>query len=43
MYNIFQRRIKSILANTDALGSVLLAQLMATDTRPAGSALGEGK
>ncbi len=32
MYNIFQRRIKTILANTDALGSVLLAHLVATDT-----------
>jgi biopolymer transport protein ExbB len=33
MYNIFQRRLKSILANTDALGSVLLAHLVATGTR----------
>ena len=32
MYNIFQRRIKTILANTDALGSVLLAHLVASDT-----------
>jgi biopolymer transport protein ExbB/TolQ len=31
MYNIFQRRLKSILANTDALGSVLLAHLVATN------------
>ena len=30
MYNIFQRRLRSILANTDALGSVLLAHLVAT-------------
>jgi len=30
MYNIFQRRLRSILANTDALGSVLLAHLLAT-------------
>jgi biopolymer transport protein ExbB len=29
MYNIFQRRLRSILANTDALGSVLLAHLVA--------------
>jgi biopolymer transport protein ExbB len=29
MYNIFQRKLKSILANTDALGSVLLAHLVA--------------
>ena len=29
MYNIFQRRLKSILANTDALGSVLPAHLVA--------------
>jgi biopolymer transport protein ExbB/TolQ len=33
MYNIFQRRLRSILANTDALGSVLLAHLVAKDTR----------
>jgi biopolymer transport protein ExbB len=33
MYNIFQRRLKSILANTDALGSVLLAHLVAKDSR----------
>jgi biopolymer transport protein ExbB len=33
MYNIFQRRLKSILANTDALGSVLLAHLVATDVK----------
>jgi len=33
MYNIFQRRLKSILANTDALGSVLLAHLVATNSR----------
>jgi len=32
MYNIFQRKLKSILANTDALGSVLLAHLVANDT-----------
>src|SRR5215510_7773126 len=32
MYNIFQRKLKSILANTDALGSVLLAHLVADDT-----------
>jgi biopolymer transport protein ExbB len=31
MYNVFQRKLKSILANTDALGSVLLAHLVATD------------
>ena len=30
MYNIFQRRLRSILANTDALSSVLLAHLLAT-------------
>jgi biopolymer transport protein ExbB len=30
MYNIFQRRLRSILANTDALGSVLLAHLVAS-------------
>lgn len=37
MYNIFQRRLKSILANTDALGSVLLAHLVAVDVkRPLG-------
>ena len=35
MYNIFQRRLKSILANTDALGSVLLAHLVATNSRSA--------
>lgn len=36
MYNIFQRRLKSILANTDALGSVLLAHLVSDDIkRPA--------
>ena len=29
-YNIFQRRLRSILSNTDALGSVLLAHLVAT-------------
>jgi len=29
MYNIFQRRLRSILARTDALGSVLLAHLVA--------------
>jgi biopolymer transport protein ExbB/TolQ len=29
MFNIFQRRLRSILANTDALGSVLLAHLVA--------------
>jgi biopolymer transport protein ExbB/TolQ len=29
MYNLFQRRLKSILANTDALGSVLIAHLVA--------------
>jgi biopolymer transport protein ExbB/TolQ len=29
MYNIYQRRLKGILANTDALGSVLLAHLVA--------------
>ncbi len=34
MYNIFQRHIKSILANTDALGSVLLAHLVADGPRP---------
>lgn len=33
MYNIFQRKLKGILANTDALGSVLLAHLLAS---PAG-------
>jgi biopolymer transport protein ExbB len=33
MYNIFQRKLKSILANTDALGSVLLAHLVADNTR----------
>lgn len=30
MYNIFQRKLKAILANTDALGSVLLAHLLAS-------------
>jgi biopolymer transport protein ExbB len=30
MYNIFQRRLRSILARTDALGSVLLAHLVAS-------------
>ena len=30
MYNIFQRRLRTILSNTDALGSVLLAHLLAT-------------
>jgi biopolymer transport protein ExbB len=34
MYNIFQRKIKSILASTDALGSVLLAHLVATKRKP---------
>jgi biopolymer transport protein ExbB/TolQ len=29
MYNVYQRRLKSILANTDALSSVLLAHLVA--------------
>ena len=29
MYNVFQRRLRSILARTDALGSVLLAHLVA--------------
>jgi biopolymer transport protein ExbB/TolQ len=33
MYNIFQRRLKSILANTDALGSVLLAHLVSNDVK----------
>jgi len=33
MYNIFQRKLKSILANTDALGSVLLAHLVATQNQ----------
>jgi biopolymer transport protein ExbB/TolQ len=33
MYNIFQRKLKSILANTDALGSVLLAHLVADDRK----------
>jgi biopolymer transport protein ExbB len=30
MYNTFQRKIKSILANTEALTRVLLAHLVAT-------------
>lgn len=34
MYNIFQRRLKAILANTDALESVLLSHLVATRTAP---------
>jgi biopolymer transport protein ExbB/TolQ len=39
MYNVFQRRLRSILARTDALGSVLLAHLVATGPgRPASSA-----
>lgn len=29
MYNVFQRRLRSILARTDALGAVLLAHLVA--------------
>jgi biopolymer transport protein ExbB len=29
MYNVYQRRLKGILANTDALSSVLLAHLVA--------------
>lgn len=33
MYNIFQRKLKSTLANTDALGSVLLAHLVANDAK----------
>lgn len=41
MYNVFQRRLRSILARTDALGSVLLAHLVATgpgSPRPTSSA-----
>ncbi len=39
MYNVFQRRLRSILAQTDALGSVLLAHLVAKGgTRPTSSA-----
>lgn len=34
MYNVFQRKLKSTLANTDALGSVLLSHLVATGTHP---------
>ncbi len=32
MYNVFMRRAKSILANTDALSRVLMAHLVAVDT-----------
>lgn len=32
MYNVFQRKAKSILANTEALSRVLLAHLVAVDT-----------
>ena len=35
MYNVFQRRLRAILARTDALGSVLLAHLLATSSVPA--------
>jgi biopolymer transport protein ExbB/TolQ len=39
MYNVFQRRLRSILARTDALGSVLLAHLVAIGPgRPTSSA-----
>jgi biopolymer transport protein ExbB len=38
MYNVYQRRLKGILANTDALGSVLLAHLVAIGA-PASSRL----
>lgn len=39
MYNVFQRRLRSILARTDALSSVLLAHLVATGpARPTSSA-----
>lgn len=40
MYNVFQRRLRSILARTDALGSVLLAHLVANPgtVRPTSSA-----
>jgi hypothetical protein len=37
MYNIFQRRLRAILARTDALGSVLLAHLVATGAAPVSS------
>jgi biopolymer transport protein ExbB len=43
MYNIFQRRLKSILANTDALGSVLLAHLVSNDVRRAASQPSDGE
>ena len=35
MYNIFQRQLRAILANTDALSSVLLAHLVASPPQPA--------
>jgi biopolymer transport protein ExbB len=38
MYNTFQRRIKAILANTEALSRVLLAHLMSTPESRAPSA-----
>jgi biopolymer transport protein ExbB len=38
MYNTFQRQIKSILANTEALSRVLLAHLMSTSETRARSA-----
>ena len=31
MYNVFQRKAKAILANTEALSRVLLAHLVAVD------------
>jgi biopolymer transport protein ExbB/TolQ len=34
MYNVFQRKAKAILANTEALSRVLLAHLMAVEGRP---------
>jgi biopolymer transport protein ExbB len=36
-YNIFQRRLRSTLARTDALGSVLLAHLVAVDNVAVGN------
>jgi biopolymer transport protein ExbB len=35
MYNVFQRKAKAILANTEALSRVLLAHLVAVDGGPA--------
>lgn len=41
-YNFFQRRIKSILGNTEALSKVLLAYLAGTSTGSAKAGHGEG-